>query len=140
MLLRGLLIGICTLGTFTLLLKAGETLRCARTGALITLVMSQLIHVFECKSEEKTLFTVPLFNNGFLIFAVTVSSAVLFSGIYIPVLSQMFQTAVPDLLTLIVSLASAFLVPVMSGVTSSLKKCRRRTFDISANKPDHTSV
>ena len=140
MLLRGLLIGICTLGTFTLLLKAGETLRCARTGALITLVMSQLIHVFECKSEEKTLFTVPLFNNGFLIFAVTVSSAVLFTGIYIPVLSQMFQTAVPDLLTLIVSLASAFLVPVMSGMTSSLTKCRRKTFDISANKPDHTSV
>ncbi len=135
MLLRGILIGICTLATFTVLLKAGEPLSAARTGALITLVLSQLIHVFECKSEEKTLFTVPHFNNGFLLFAVTASAAALFAGIYIPVLGKIFSTAVPDLRCLILSVCSAFSVPVLSGSVWSAKKFgRRSTFDMPAKE------
>ena len=47
--IRGLLIGICTLASFTVLLTNTHSLGTARTGALITLVLSQLIHVFECK-------------------------------------------------------------------------------------------
>lgn len=126
MLLRGFLIGICTLGTFSLLLRSGESLRMARTGALITLVMSQLIHVFECKSEEKTLFTVPLTNNGFLLFAVAASSAVLFSGMYVPLLREMFSTAVPSFLCMLVSMISAFFVPVLSSLAEAYNIIRRR--------------
>ncbi|MBQ8967628.1 cation-translocating P-type ATPase [Ruminococcus sp.] len=133
MLLRGLLIGICTLGTFSMLLKGDSSLQTARTGALITLVLSQLIHVFECKSEEKTLFSVPYFNNGFLLFAVITSAAALFAGIYVPLLGRLFSTAVPDLRCLLVSVGSAFLVPVLSGLANSAKKLRRNdTFEIPA--------
>ncbi|MBO4865394.1 MAG: cation-translocating P-type ATPase [Ruminococcus sp.] len=133
MLIRGVLIGICTLGTFSVLLKAGASLPSARTGALITLVLSQLIHVFECKSEEKTLFSVPFFNNSFLLFAVTASAAVLFAGIYIPVLAKIFSTAVPDIRCLAASVGSAFLVPVLSGLMSSAKRFgRRKIYDIPA--------
>lgn len=133
MMLRGLLIGICTLGTFTLLLRSGASIQCARTGALITLVMSQLIHVFECKSEEKTLFSVPYFNNAFLLFAVIVSAAALFAGIYVPLLGRIFCTAIPDFRCLAVSIGSAFLVPVLSGLFSSTKKLRKTdTFNMPA--------
>jgi Ca2+-transporting ATPase len=133
MLIRGVLIGICTLGTFSVLLKVVTSLSAARTGALLTLVLSQLIHVFECKSEEKSLFSVPLLNNTFLLFAVTVSAAVLFAGIYVPVLAKIFSTAVPDFRCLAVSVGSAFLVPVLSGLFSSFRKIgRRKTFDIPA--------
>ncbi|EXM37716.1 ATPase [Ruminococcus albus SY3] len=133
MLIRGVLIGICTLGTFSVLLRSGAALPVARTGALITLVLSQLIHVFECKSEDKTLFSVPLFNNTFLLFAVTASAAVLFAGIYVPVLSKIFSTAIPDIRCLAVSVGTAFLVPGLSGAFETLKNiCRRKTFDIPA--------
>ncbi|WP_294478783.1 cation-translocating P-type ATPase [uncultured Ruminococcus sp.] len=133
MLIRGVLIGICTLGTFSVLLRSGAALPAARTGALITLVLSQLIHVFECKSEDKTLFSVPLFNNTFLLFAVTASAAVLFAGIYVPVLSKIFSTAIPDIRCLAVSVGTAFLVPGLSGAFETLKNiCRRKTFDIPA--------
>ena len=129
MLIRGILIGICTLGTFSLLLKSGADLAAARTAALITLVISQLVHVFECKSEEKTLFSVPYFNNAFLLFAVTVSALVLFAGIYVPFLGKLFSTAVPDIRCLAVSVGSAFLIPVLSGVFGSAHKhSRRETF------------
>lgn len=89
--IRGILIGICTLGTFTFLLKSSNSIETARTGALITLVLSQLIHVFECKSEEKTLFSVSYFSNVFLIFSVVISAATLVSGIYFPILQNVFQ-------------------------------------------------
>ncbi|MBR1864666.1 MAG: cation-translocating P-type ATPase [Ruminococcus sp.] len=120
--LRGLLIGICTLGTFTCILKSGCSLSVARTGALITLVMSQLIHVFECKSEEKTLFSVPYFSNPFLLFAVAVSSAALFAGIYVPALRNVFSAALPDLRSLGTALGFSFLVPVLSGLIYSRRK------------------
>jgi Ca2+-transporting ATPase len=73
--IRGLLIGICTLASFTVLLTNTHSLGTARTGALITLVLSQLIHVFECKSEDKTLFTVPYLSNPFLLFSVFISAS-----------------------------------------------------------------
>ena len=60
---RGLLIGVCTLGAFSMALRLGGTLEAARTTALCTLILSQLIHVFECKSETKSLFHLPLWNN-----------------------------------------------------------------------------
>ena len=135
MLLRGLLIGISTLGTFSLLLKAGEPVKAARTGALMTLVLCQLIHVFECKSEEKTIFSVPYFNNGFLLFAVAASAAVLFAGIYVPLLEKVFSTAIPSFRCLIVSVGSSFVIPVISAVFSTaIKPRRRRTFTVPAKE------
>lgn len=125
--LRGILIGICTLGTFTVLLNGTGSLECARTGALITLVLSQLIHVFECKSEEKTLFSVPYLSNPFLLFSVIVSAAALFAGVCVPTLQKVFATALPDLKYLAVSVAFAFLVPITSSVSSLLKSKSENT-------------
>ena len=49
---RGSLIGICTLLAFVIGLNYGMILESSRTLALSTLVMSQLFHVFECRSER----------------------------------------------------------------------------------------
>lgn len=59
---RGIMIGLCTLGCFTTILRAGCDLDTARTGALATLIFSQLIHVFECKSEKKGIFGINIFQ------------------------------------------------------------------------------
>ncbi|MBQ9375965.1 MAG: cation-translocating P-type ATPase [Ruminococcus sp.] len=118
--LRGILIGLCTLGCFTTLLKLGCTLDEARTGALITLIASQLIHVFECKSEEKTLFSVPFLSNPFMLFAVVVSIACLLLCIYVPLLSGVFTLVKPDTLIWVLSLGFSFAVPIFSGVFSKL--------------------
>ncbi len=95
--IRGLLIGICTLASFTVLLTNTHSLGTARTGALITLVLSQLIHVFECKSEEKTLSLCLIFSNPFLLFlCIHISGSALFAGIWLPCSAKgIFFTAVP---------------------------------------------
>ncbi|MEG1850217.1 MAG: cation-translocating P-type ATPase, partial [Oscillospiraceae bacterium] len=46
---RGALIGLTTLGVFSLFSSSGASLETARTGALMTLILTQLFHVFECR-------------------------------------------------------------------------------------------
>lgn len=113
---RGILIGLCTLGTFTVLLRSTGSAEISRTGALITLVLSQLIHVFECKSEEKTLFSVPYLSNPFLLFSVLVSFAALAAGIALPVLQKVFSTAMLSPKDMLISVGFSALVPVASGM------------------------
>ena len=119
--IRGILIGICTLGCFTMLLKLGCTLEMSRTGALITLIISQLIHVFECKSEKNTLFSAPFFSNPFLIFSVLTSILCLLVCIYIPFLSAVFALAKPSFFVWIVSIIFSFSVPILAAIVAKIK-------------------
>ena len=119
--IRGVLIGLCTLACFTCLLKTGCTLDQARTGALITLIASQLIHVFECKSEEKTLLSIPFFSNPFMLFAVAVSFACMLVCIYVPFLSGIFALVKPSLMIWLISLGFSFAVPLLSSIFSKIK-------------------
>ncbi|MBE6837552.1 MAG: cation-translocating P-type ATPase [Ruminococcus sp.] len=109
---RGILIGLFTVLSFILGLKLSGSVIVARTCALFTLVMSQLIHVFECKSEEKNLFTVPLLNNIWLISAVVVSALCLMVAVYFPPLQLVFSTVSLNLKQLLCSFGCAVCVPV----------------------------
>lgn len=93
--IRGLLIGICTLGVFTSLIRSCGDLHTARTGALLALVMMQLIHVFECKSETKSIFAINPFNNLKLVGAVLSSAVIMYFAIYNPLLAPMFRARPP---------------------------------------------
>ena len=111
--LRGILIGICTLGCFSVMLRMGFEIDTARTSALLTLVMSQLFHVFECKSEKKNIFTVPYFNNPKLILAVLFSVCVIAGAVYIPFLQVIFRTVPLSYEQLLISLGFAFAAPLL---------------------------
>jgi Ca2+-transporting ATPase len=115
---RGIMIGLCTLGSFVALLNLGGNLSCARTGALLTLVLSQLIHVFECKSEEKNIFTVPYFNNFKLILAVAASLFALISAIYFPPLQLVFSTVALNRTQFLAALAFSIAVPILNSIFS----------------------
>lgn len=113
---RGILIGLCTLGCFALFTYIFGDLTIARTGALFTLIMSQLAHVFECKSEKKNIFTVPYFSNPKLILAVLVSAAVIFAAMYVPFLQIIFTTAPLTLKQLLIAFGFAMFAPLLQCV------------------------
>lgn len=113
---RGILIGLCTLGCFALFTYMFGDLTIARTGALFTLIMSQLAHVFECKSEKKNIFTVPYFSNPKLILAVLVSAAVIFAAMYVPFLQIIFTTAPLTLKQLLIAFGFAMFAPLLQCV------------------------
>ncbi|MCM1022881.1 MAG: cation-translocating P-type ATPase [Prevotella sp.] len=113
---RGVLIGLCALGSFTAINVLTGSVPAARTAALFTLVMSQLFHVFECKSERKNIFTVPYGNNKKLLLAVAVSAAVIFAAIYLPWLQVIFCTVPLTGKQLLIGLGFAVFAPLLQCV------------------------
>ncbi|MCD7823666.1 MAG: cation-translocating P-type ATPase [Oscillospiraceae bacterium] len=114
--IRGILIGLCTLGCFAYSLYLGCTLETARTCALVTLIASQLIHVFECRSERKSVFRMNPFENLSLILAALVSAGVTALCIYLPFLSVAMETTPLMLSEMVWSLLFAAAVPIASGL------------------------
>ncbi|MGD8192658.1 calcium-translocating P-type ATPase, SERCA-type [Brevibacillus ginsengisoli] len=89
---RGFLIGITTLGAFWLTLQENPAdLVHAQTVAFVTLVMAQLIHVFDCRSEYSVFHRNP-FENKYLIWAVLSSLLLVLGVIYIDALQPIFKT------------------------------------------------
>ena len=67
---RGFLIGVVTLMAFVFAFKSNpNNLPYAQTVAFATLVLAQLIHVFDCRSE-KSIFSRNPFENKYLVWAV----------------------------------------------------------------------
>lgn len=94
---RGTLIGLCTLLSFMTGRFMRLDLETCRTMALCTLVMSQLIHVFECRSERHSIFEIKLFTNIWLVLAVMISIILISSVLYIPFLREIFHTVALNL-------------------------------------------
>ena len=110
-LIRGSLIGICTVLSFYMAYVYNIDLRTCRTIALSTLILSQLIHVFECRSERHSIFEIKYFTNIYLIMAVAVSVVMLFCVIYIPFFQKIFHTSS-------ISISQWFIVIFFSGIIS----------------------
>lgn len=91
-LIRGALIGVCTVLAFLAGKYYGYELEVCRTLALGTLICSQLIHVFECRSEKYSLFEINPFTNMYLVGSVIISITALLLIIYLPVLQGIFHT------------------------------------------------
>lgn len=89
---RGFLIGLVTLAAFlTVYLQNPKDLSYAQTVAFATLVLAQLIHVFDCRSEKSILARNP-FENKYLTWAVFSSLVMMLAVIYYPPLQPVFHT------------------------------------------------
>jgi Ca2+-transporting ATPase len=130
---RGLLIGFCTLAAFVLTLREGggdaASLMHAQTVAFATLVMAQLIHVFDCRSS-RSIFHRRLLENKFLVSAVLSSLALMLAVLYLEPLRPIFKT-VPlgfrdwALVTVAAGIPT-FLMGIGSVLGTSKPKRRRR--------------
>ncbi|THE14418.1 calcium-translocating P-type ATPase, PMCA-type [Bacillus timonensis] len=89
---RGFLIGIATLAAFMVVYhRDPNNLGYAQTIAFATLVMAQLIHVFDCRSERSIFHRNP-FQNMYLVWAVISSILLMLIVIYYPPLQPVFKT------------------------------------------------
>ena len=120
--LRGILLGLSVLGAFTTVLGFSKNVDFARTAAFLSLVFTQLIHVFECKSENRSLFKINFLNNPKLIFAVLSSAIIVLSTVYIPALNPVFKTVPLDLKSVLTVLGFSFVVPFVLGIIGLFKK------------------
>lgn len=121
-LIRGILIGLGTLAAFCIeyfILNKG--LEAARTAGFTTLVISQLIHVFECRSETKDLFQISLFENKYLLWAVAISTIMLLGVLYIPYFQGIFKTVPLNLNDWMFVLGFSLAGPTVFSILRSLR-------------------
>jgi Ca2+-transporting ATPase len=93
---RGTIIGLGTLAVFVACLRGGGGLVLARTLAMCTLVLGQLLHAFDARSQTEALWEQNLLANPALVAAVCSSLAVLAAVLYVPALRALFHLALPD--------------------------------------------
>lgn len=127
---RGTLIGLCTLAAFwiTLMPGAGDADRLlrAQSVAFATLVMAQLIHVFDCRSSRSIFHRNP-FQNKYLVAAV-LSSVILMLGVmYLPALQPVFKTVPLGLRDWSLIIVAAGIPSFFMGFGSVLSKPKKRS-------------
>ncbi|SHF50181.1 calcium-translocating P-type ATPase, SERCA-type [Ornithinibacillus halophilus] len=114
---RGILIGLVTLIAFMLAYQNNPSnLIYAQTMAFTTLVMAQLIHVFDCRSENSVFDRNP-FENIYLVLAVISSILLLLVVIYWPPLQPIFHTTFLGLRDWMLIIGLAAMPTVLFGFT-----------------------
>lgn len=117
---KGISIGIFTLLTFITVFN-NEGLPAARTAALATLALSQLIHVFECKDNSRGIFNARYLNNLKLVGAVLISFSIIMCLTLTDFLSPVFQTVPLSMKSLLTVFAYAAGLPVIKGIFKLIK-------------------
>jgi Ca2+-transporting ATPase len=64
----------------------------AQTVAFITLCSSELLRAFTARSEHHSVFTIGLFSNRWMVWAVLASFIAVLLVVYVPFLAQFFDT------------------------------------------------
>jgi Ca2+-transporting ATPase len=122
---RGIFIGLSTLGVFVSILYFMNNIELARTGAFMTLVLTQLIHVFECKSETRNIFEISIFDNIPLVLAVLCSVFMILAVVYVPQLQKIFETTALGMNEWLLIVGFSLIVPVLSSMTGGSKRSKR---------------
>ena len=120
---RGILIGLSTLAVFCIeyyFMNAGIV--AARTAAFATLILSQLIHVFECRSEKKDIFEINILENKYLVWSVLISLIMMIGVIYIPGIQFIFKTTFLMYTDWLFILGFSLIGPALSSVSSLIKR------------------
>lgn len=134
---RGILIGICTLGAFYLVLKGNPddpaNLVKAQSVAFATLVMAQLIHVFDCRSS-RSIFHRNLLQNRALVFAVISSLILMLVVMYVPNLQPIFKTVPLGFREWCLVLVAAGIPTFLMGIGSVIKGSKKQEKNFNSSK------
>lgn len=126
---RGMLIGVCTLGAFWLTLQYApddpDQLAKAQSVAFATLVMAQLIHVFDCRSS-RSIFHRNILQNKLLVLAVLSSIILMLGVMYIEPLQPIFKTIPLGAREWAITLVAAGIPTFLMGVGSVWSGNRKR--------------
>ena len=126
--LAGLVMACGTFAMFSWELDRSGSIGLAQTVALMTMVVFQMFHAGNSRSETRSLFRISPFSNPFLLISVAGALAISVAALYIP-LTQLILRVEPielDAWLRIVAVASTILVAM------ELHKAVRRRWPVGA--------
>ena len=129
-LVSGLVIGLVVFTTWYLLLnKFNLEVNVTRGYIMALMVFIQNIHVFNCRSESKSAFSVPLKNNKLIVFGVIASVLLQIIVMEVPFLANLLQTkSIPIIhLVLLFTVATSILIiiEIYKFINNKIKKKKR---------------
>ncbi len=86
--LSGMVIGVVALGAWFWLLENGWEVDAARNLVVLLMVLLENFHVFNCRSEIRSIFRIPPSSNYFLIIGVIAAQGVHIIALYVPFLQE----------------------------------------------------
>jgi len=92
-LIYGAIIGALSLASYWIALAWGRTIEEAHTMVFLTMAFSQLVHAFNVRSLEQSLFKIGIGTNRSLIMAFLFSVVMQLVVVFIPFLREVFETA-----------------------------------------------
>jgi P-type Ca2+ transporter type 2C len=123
---RGLFIGLCSLAAFWVTYEEfPDDLVKAQTVAFATLVLAQLVYVFDCRSRTTIFGRSPL-DNMALVLAVLSSAFLLLAVIYYPPLQPVFRTVPLGLREWVLVVVTSALPVLVAGLLDQLVPARIR--------------
>ncbi|MFO8059323.1 MAG: cation-translocating P-type ATPase C-terminal domain-containing protein [Bacillota bacterium] len=120
---RGLLIGLVSTAVFAAFFTAGADLAAARTGALVTIVISQLIHACQTHYMGGTTGSIMGTNPG-LAGAVLSSFVVMLTVMYVPPLAAVMGLVALDVTAFAICAAAALAGPVLERILTGISRGR----------------
>jgi len=113
---RGLIIGLSSLGSFSTIYNMTGDLMAARTSVFLTLIFTQLIYAFECKSEESGILNINIFDNLKLMASALISVLITLFVIYIPFLNGIFMLKPLNFLHILICFMYVCIGPIISYI------------------------
>lgn len=128
-LVSGLVIGgVVFIVWWYLLCKLNMGVFIARGYIMVLMVFVQNIHVFNCRSENKSAFSVPIKNNYFVVIGVLATIVLQFIVMEVPTLSNFLQTiSIPFnhlMYLFVISLIVLFIMEVYKWINNYLKNSK----------------
>jgi len=123
-LLSGAIIGLVALGSWYWLLANGWDEFAARNLVVLLMVLFENFHVFNCRSEYRSAFHVPISRNYFLVAGVIAAQGVHILALYVPFFQDVLQLQPVSPVEWISLLALASLVVVVMEVFKAVRRHR----------------
>lgn len=109
--IRGTMLAIASCGAYYAALEMGASLSLARSTCFFTIVVSQMIHIFECRGVG-----LHFLGNTALIFAASASVVSTICSIYIPALQGIFGTSAVHVIFLLPVFVGASIGPMATAI------------------------
>ncbi len=133
----GLVDAVAILAVFHLaLLRHPGSLEAAQTIAFVTLSTSELLRAFAARSETHGAFSIGLFSNRWMVWAVAASFLLVLAAVYLPFLRPFFDAVPPGADDWLLMLPFLFASPVAMEILKLYFRARQASREAAARAPD----
>ncbi|MBN2033746.1 MAG: cation-translocating P-type ATPase [Deltaproteobacteria bacterium] len=99
---------------YIFLLRYPGELAFAQTSAFVTLCISELLRALTARSERNSIFSLGLFSNRWMIYAILFSLILVLATVYLPFLQPIFDTKVMGIADWIIMLPFMLIAPIVA--------------------------